>query len=602
MAIGRMKVIGQAQSWLEERPELTHWMNVLRLGLFQFGMGLSLAPLTGTLNRVLIDELNIPAVAVGLLLALHFFVSPARAVIGFHSDQSRAQGKWRTPYLVLGAMLTYGGLATAPFSLILLGGNGVLPFWMAFLLCALIFLAYGIGVNIVETIYLALVSDITPPRERGRVLAILWTMLVLGTIVSSIIVGQLLIDYSHMRLIQVMQGSAMAFVALTFASMLGQERLKANGEVLDFNPEAIVVRETLGGSIRKLIGQPVLRNLFVVLFLATLAFGTHDVLLEPYGGQVLAMSVTATTRLTAFWGVAMLLAIGGAGMLLWRGRSPLLLIGLGIVAGALGFLSISLATDQALLPQFYVGIWLIGMGRGLFIVGSLALIMALVDGHHAGLFLGLWGVVQALAQGFGVIGGGLARDLVQHSSGNVALGYTIVYQTAAVLLLAALALVFALRLGQRLKSIRSPWAGLGQVNADQIIFGSRRRDSVIVEHAQPHRVTAASAARRSSLHRSSTPSQYPIFRSLSPGTSRAVRLTAPGAGPALTSLHYRNLHRRGCAALPRLRCAAWWYNVAGGQLRRRDRSWRETPTPPRGCRAPHAQSRRRAMHGRADVS
>jgi BCD family chlorophyll transporter-like MFS transporter len=470
MAIGRIKLIGQAQNWFEDRPALTHWLNVLRLGLFQFGMGLSLAPLTGTLNRVLIDELSIPAVAVGFLLALHFFVSPARAIIGFRSDQSRAQGKWRTPYFVLGAMLTYGGLATAPFSLILLGGEGSLPFWAAFIICGLIFLAYGIGVNIVETIYLALVSDITPPRERGRVLAILWTMLVLGTIVSSIIMGQLLIDYSHKRLIQVMQGSAMAFVALTFASMFGQERLKANGEVVDFNPALIVVRATLGASIRHLLGQPVLRNLFVVLFLATLAFGTHDVLLEPYGGQVLAMSVTATTRLTAFWGVAMLAAIGGAGLLLWRGRSPLLLIGLGMLSGALGFLAISLATERALLPQFYAGVWLIGMGRGLFIVGSLALIMALVDVNHAGLFLGLWGVVQALAQGFGVIGGGLARDIVQHLSGNVALGYTIVYQSAALLLLAALILVFALRLSQRLKSIRSPWAGLGQVNADQIVF------------------------------------------------------------------------------------------------------------------------------------
>jgi BCD family chlorophyll transporter-like MFS transporter len=470
MAIGRIKVFGQAQSWFAERPELTHWINVLRLGLFQFGMGLSLAPLTGTLNRVLIDELSIPAVAVGFLLALHFFVSPARALIGFRSDQSRAQGKWRTPYLVLGAMLTYGGLATAPFSLILLGGNGVLPFWAAFAICTLIFLTYGIGVNIVETIYLALVSDITPPRERGRVLAILWTMLVLGTIVSAIIMGQLLIDYSHKRLIQVMQGSAMAFVALTFASMLGQERLKANGEVLDFNPNAVVVRETLGGSIRRLLGNPILRNLFVVLFLATLAFGTHDVLLEPYGGQVLAMSVTATTRLTAFWGVAMLLAIGVSGLLLWRGRSPLLLISLGMLAGAIGFLSISLATEQAQLPQFYAGVWLIGMGRGMFIVGSLALIMALVDVHHAALFLGLWGVVQAIAQGCGVIGGGLARDLVQHLSGNVALGYIVVYQAATILLLLALALVFALRLGQRLKAIRSPWAGLGQVNADQIVF------------------------------------------------------------------------------------------------------------------------------------
>ncbi|MEI6778785.1 MAG: PucC family protein, partial [Chloroflexales bacterium] len=94
---GQMQV---ARTWLGKHPTLWRWLKVLRLGLFQFGMGLSLAPITGTLNRVLIDELHIPAVAVGFLLAIHYFVSPARALIGFQSDVDRARGRWRTPYLV----------------------------------------------------------------------------------------------------------------------------------------------------------------------------------------------------------------------------------------------------------------------------------------------------------------------------------------------------------------------------------------------------------------------------------------------------------------------------------------------------------------------
>jgi BCD family chlorophyll transporter-like MFS transporter len=164
------------------------WLRVFRLSLFQFGMGLSLAPLTGTLNRVLINELGIAAFLVGSLLALHYFISPARVIVGFKSDVHRAAGRWRTPYLVLGAMLTYGGLATAPFSLILLSGEGYLPFPLAVIVCFGIFFAYGLGVNIAETIYLAIVSDVTPPEERGRVLSILWVALVLGTIVGSLLI------------------------------------------------------------------------------------------------------------------------------------------------------------------------------------------------------------------------------------------------------------------------------------------------------------------------------------------------------------------------------------------------------------------------------
>lgn len=473
MAAGRvlMRPVEGMQRWLEAHPHAARWLRVCRLGLFQFGMGVSLAPITGTLNRVLIDELRIPAVAVGFLIAIHYFVSPARAMIGFRSDVDRAAGNWRTPYLVFGAMLTYGGLATAPFSLILLSGDGALSFPVAMIVCTLIFLAYGIGVNAVETIYLATVSDITPARERGQVLGVLWIMLVLGTIVSSILMGQLLVQYSHFRLIQVMQGSAVVFVALTFVAMYNQERLKPNGELLDV-AEPVQVRQTLGQSLRLLAAQRPLRNLFIVLFLATLGFATHDVLLEPYGGQVLGMSVTQTTRLTALWGIGMLAGIMLAGVLLWRGRSPVLLIASGCLLGLAGFLTVTLASNELLVAPFRVGVTLIGAGRGAFIVGALALVMSLVDRNHAGLFIGLWGITQALAQGFGTIGGGLTRDLVQQASGNVALGYTMVYAASMTLLALTVLLLAALRLGRQLKHgvVRSPWASLDQVNADQIIF------------------------------------------------------------------------------------------------------------------------------------
>lgn len=473
MAAGNalMAPLRGARRWLASHPAARRWLGVLRLGLFQFGMGVSLAPITGTLNRVLIDELRIPAVAVGFLIAIHYFVSPARALIGFRSDVARAAGSWRTPYLVLGAMLTYGGLATAPFSLILLSGDGALTFPIAMAVCTLIFLAYGVGVNIVETIYLATVSDITPARERGRVLGVLWVMLVLGTIVSSIVMGQLLVRYSHFRLIQVMQGSAVIFIALTFVAMYGQERLKPNGELEDV-ADPIRVRETLGQQVRLLMGQAPLRNLFLVLFLATLGFATHDVLLEPYGGQVLGMSVTQTTRLTALWGAGMLAGIALGAVMLWRGRSAVLLISLGCLLGVGGFVAVTLASDGALLGPFRTGVALIGAGRGMFIVGALALVMGLVDRNHAGLFIGLWGITQALAQGLSTIGGGLGRDLVQRATGDVALGYTAVYGVSLSLLALATALLLALRLGRRLKSgeVRSPWAGLEQVNADQIIF------------------------------------------------------------------------------------------------------------------------------------
>ena len=455
-------------NFFADHPQIAWWFAVLRLGLFQFGVGAALAPLTGTLNRALISDLRVPALAVGTLFALHFFVSPVRAVFGYHSDIRRAGGRWRTPYLVLGAMLTYGGLACAPFALILLGSPDRLPFAVAFPICLIMFLAYGIGINIVETIYLALVSDLTPPDERGKVLPVLWVMLILGTIVSSLFVGQYLQVYSHLKLIRVMQGTAVLFVALTAISLLGKERLRRDGSV-DGSIEHVNVRTTLWQSIRLLLRQRVLASLFGVLFLATMAFTAQDVLLEPYGGQVLNMSVTATTQLTALLGVATLAAIAAAGAWLWRGRAPLTLVAIGSVLGALGYAVVAYASRGALVDTFRAGVALIGFGRGLWLVGSVALIMSLTEQAHAGLFLGLWGVSQALAQGTGTIGGGLTRDLAYRWTGDVALGYTTVYAAAMVVLVLVLALLVALRLNRQLRTVQSPWAGLKDLPADQLL-------------------------------------------------------------------------------------------------------------------------------------
>lgn len=458
------------RSWYHRHPALKRWLGVMRLGLFQFGIGLSLAPITGTLNRVLIDDLLISASIVGVLISLHYFVSPVRALIGYRSDKARSLGKWRTPYIVLGVMLTYGGLACAPFALILLGGNGTIPFGIAFVICLLIFLAYGAGINIVETVYLALVSDITPPQSRGKVLSFLWFMLILGTVISAIIVSALLVEYSHQRLIQVMQGSAVTFVILTVIALWQQERLRPDGSI-DSDLETVRVRLSLWESVRLLGGQKVLQGLFGVIFIATMAFATHDVLLEPYGGQVLDMSVSATMQLTALWGVAMIVGVLLAAWFLWRQISPALLIGLGCAVGLMGFGIISYASDAALVEPFRVGVSLISMGRGLFLVGSVILVMSLTDVSHAGLFLGVWGIVQGIAQGIGTIGGGLIRDVAQYQTGSVVLGYTVVYTTSLVLLLSVI-LLLAFRLGKRLhvSEIKMPWSGLEEIPADQLAF------------------------------------------------------------------------------------------------------------------------------------
>lgn len=458
--------------WFEAHPDARWWLSVFRLGLIQFGIGLSIAPISGALNRVLITEMQIPAVAVGFLISLHYFVSPVRVMIGHRSDRARSEGTWRTPFVVLGVMLTFGGLATAPFALIILSGEGPLSFFPAMLICTAIFAVYGAGINIVETIYLALVSDITPQHQRGKVISVLWVMLILGTVTSAVIVSGLLVDYSDTRLIKVMQGAAVAFVILTVIALFGQERLRKDGTIInEHGGEVQKVRASLWDSLQVFDGQTTLKNLFGIIFIATMAFATHDVLLEPYGGQVLGMSVSATMQLTALWGLTTIVGVGAAGLMLWRRQSPALLIGLGCAVGLVGFGVITFASEGARIIPFEVGVGLISIGRGVFIVGSIILVMSLADIAHAGLFLGVWGIVQALAQGVGVIGGGLLRDIAERRLGSVVLGYTTVYMTSLALLLAVvLFLAFYLGRHLRVSEIRLPWENIDEIPADQLTF------------------------------------------------------------------------------------------------------------------------------------
>lgn len=458
------RLTGRVQSWLAAHPDTARWLNVVRLGLFQFGVGLSLVLLTGTLNRVLIAELGIPAAAVTVLVALHLFVAPVRALIGFRSDRSRSRGRWRTPYIVLGAMLTFGGLACAPFALILLSGDGMLPFAIAYPVCIAIFLCYGVGMHIVQTAYLALVTDLTPEERRGEVLAVLWLMLIIGMIVSALIVGYVLLPYDHLKLVRVLQASAVIFIFFTIVALWDQEKLNAAGFVIS-KANVREVELSFGAALRTLAGMPLLRRLFVCLFLGTAALTAQDVLLEPYGAQVLAMSVPETTRLTALWGAGMLVAIVMVGLLLRRGVDPGVQLAGSCLVGIVGFLTIAYASSAARIIPFHCGVWLIGVANGGFVVSSLALIMGLTDPASAGFFLGIWGIVQALGQGAGSLFGGVARDMVLRSGGDLVAGYTFVYEAEVLGLLLTLALLAWVRPWRLLQhpGARAPWSQLTDI-------------------------------------------------------------------------------------------------------------------------------------------
>ncbi len=82
---------------------------LLRLSLFQVSVGMTLVLLVGTLNRVMIVELEVPATLVATMIAVPLLFAPFRALIGFRSDTHRSALGWRrVPFIYRGTMLQFG--------------------------------------------------------------------------------------------------------------------------------------------------------------------------------------------------------------------------------------------------------------------------------------------------------------------------------------------------------------------------------------------------------------------------------------------------------------------------------------------------------------
>jgi BCD family chlorophyll transporter-like MFS transporter len=413
---------------------------LLRLSLFQVTVGMAAVLLIGTLNRVMIVELGLPAWLVALMICLPLVFAPFRMLVGHRSDTHRSVLGWRrVPYIWFGTMLQFGGLAIMPFALILLSGDSHGPPIVGQAGAALAFLLVGAGLHMTQTAGLALATDLAPAAVRPKVVALLCFMLLVGTVVSAVGFGIVLKPFSELRLIQVIQGSALVTMVLNGLALWKQEARNPNraSEIRPPFSEAWRAYTRTGRAGRRLLA----------IGMGTVAFSMQDILLEPYGGKILHLSVSATTTLTA------LLAVGGAAGLslaarsLNRGADPYRVAGFGTAAGLAAFTAVIFAAPTGSAPLFAIGVALVGFGAGMFAHGTLTASMNMAQGDATGLALGAWGAVQASAAGLAIAAGGLLSDLIAAlaRSGRLgqtltgpATGYTAVYLIELVLLFATL--------------------------------------------------------------------------------------------------------------------------------------------------------------------
>ncbi len=408
----------------------------IQLGLIHAAVAMTLVPINSTLNRVMIKELALSATLVAILASLPYLFSPIQVAIGSFSDRHPIFGWRRTPYITLGLLLCVVGVIAAPYAAFLMGVN----IWLGLGFGVLTFGAWGMGYNFAAVSYLSLATELAGPKGRSRTISVMFFMMILTIILTSIGLSRLLEPYSEAVLIQAFRLVGLAALLMGLLGLLGLEARSYKKPSAGKAGHATEERFSFEMVIKAIRGNSQVVLFFWYLILMLVAILGQDILLEPFAAEAFGLPVEATTRITSIWGGCFLITLILAGPL-ERKASKRSLARLGGIGGIAAFLLISASGLFASLPLFYLGVVLLGLATGLSTVSNLSLMLDMTVPGSEGVFMGAWGIANAYSRLAGALMSGVLRDLSTRLLSDMVAGYMVVFVLEALMLLASLFLL-----------------------------------------------------------------------------------------------------------------------------------------------------------------
>ena len=433
-------------------------LTIFRLGLFNMGLGIMAVLTLAVLNRVMISELAIPATITGGILATSLFVSPARVWFGQLSDNRPLLGKHRTNYVLLGTAIFGLAVFLAVQAVWQLGAvvensgrwlwNSQTIGWSA-LLC-LIMAIYGLAVSCSSTPFTALLVDITEEERRSKLIAIVWSMLMVGIVIGGVTgsivfktieaegvsAGNIPLDVLQPPINFVFSLVPFVVLALALIATWGVEKKYSR-----FTSKTATKREdsiTISKAIAVLTTSRQTGIFFTFLSILTIGLFMQEAVLEPYGGEVFGMSIGETTMLNAFWGIGILLGYSVTGFFIipTLGKKLTTKIGCILVAFCFGIIILAGFTQQPRILQ--LAMVLFGIAAGIATVGGISLMLDLTAAKTAGTFIGAWGLAQAMSRGIATLIGGVILDIGKGIFATPLLAYGLVFVIQALSMIAAI--------------------------------------------------------------------------------------------------------------------------------------------------------------------
>ena len=381
-------------------------VKTFRLALPKLGVGWMFALLTINFNRIAIHELAITAVIITTMLGLHYFLSPFQVISGRIADRFPIAGYRRTPYLLISSIVGSLIFLALPSTVHAMGDGAVSAFVAGFALLIL----YGVCIALMGDAHHSLIAEVTESKSRGAVISVVWTFTIISTIIASVIMQQVLPEYSAAGMQRLYNLTPFIVIGSTLLGVIGMEK-RLNGEELK---AAIVKAKQVapaGNPLRA--AATVLRNnsqargFFAFVFVAIFSIFLQDNILEVFGAEVFDMSLEETSGFQQIWGGGVLIGMIVMGILsaiLTVSKRKIALLGcVGTAAGMVLLAGASLFQVAALVTP---ALFLMGLFTGFFNVGSLSMMMDMTVEGATGLYMGLWGMAQAFGNGASSFGSG----------------------------------------------------------------------------------------------------------------------------------------------------------------------------------------------------
>lgn len=399
----------------------------LQLALIHTAVAMTLVPINSTLNRVMIFELDISKTLFTLLAIFPYLLSPIQVAIGSFSDRHPILGYRRSPYILAGLLLCVIGVAVSPQVAILISEN----FTLGIIAGILAFGAWGMGYNLSAVCYLSLASELSGDEGRGRTVATMFTVMVIGLIATGISLSRMVPTFDPVLLERAFL--IVAATALTLG-LLGLLRLepRSDGSSPAAKSETYTVRE-MASAVTE---NPVAKIFFVYLLLLLAAILGQDVLLEPFGAQAFGMTLEQTSRIVSITNSFTLVAFIVAGFLDGKVKKKYM-AQTGNLGALVGFVVIVISGLTASQSTFYIGITLLGLGTGISTIANLSLMFDLTVPEKVGLYIGAWGFSNGLSRLVGLLLAGVVADVATTLTGDALSGYLIVFALEALMLFIA---------------------------------------------------------------------------------------------------------------------------------------------------------------------